>query len=92
MNGARFNPILKAMYERLLEAGKPKKVALIALARRARHGDARYGTEGPFGVAVAATHLASREAYKDLSDVESFDYINPGNLPILVVHLRKLNC
>jgi transposase len=34
MNGARFNPILKAMYERLLEAGKPKKVALIALARK----------------------------------------------------------
>lgn len=34
MNGARFNPVLKAMYERLLEAGKPKKVALIAIARK----------------------------------------------------------
>jgi transposase len=34
MNGARFIPILKRMYERLLEAGKPKKVALVALARK----------------------------------------------------------
>jgi transposase len=34
MNGARFNPVLKAMYERMLEAGKPKKVALVALARK----------------------------------------------------------
>jgi transposase len=34
MNGARFNPVLKAMYERMLEQGKPKKVALIALARK----------------------------------------------------------
>lgn len=34
MNGARFNPVLKPMYERLLEAGKPKKVALIAIARK----------------------------------------------------------
>lgn len=34
MNGARFNPVLKRMYDRLLEAGKPKKVALIAIARK----------------------------------------------------------
>jgi len=34
MNGARFNPVLKAMYERMLAAGKPPKVALIALARK----------------------------------------------------------
>jgi transposase len=34
MNGARFNPVLKRMYERLLAAGKPKKVALVALARK----------------------------------------------------------
>ena len=34
MNGARFNPVLKRMYERLLEAGEPKKVALVALARK----------------------------------------------------------
>jgi transposase len=34
MNGARFNPVLKATYERMLHAGKPKKVALIALARK----------------------------------------------------------
>jgi transposase len=34
MNGARFNPILKVMYERMIAAGKPPKVALIALARK----------------------------------------------------------
>jgi transposase len=34
MNGARFNPVLKAMYERLIAAGKPPKVAFIALARK----------------------------------------------------------
>jgi transposase len=34
MNGARFNPVLKAMYERMIAAGKPPKVALIALARK----------------------------------------------------------
>jgi len=34
MNGARFNPILKEMYERLTAAGKPPKVAFIALARK----------------------------------------------------------
>ncbi len=30
----RFNPVLKAMYERMIAAGKPPKVALIALARK----------------------------------------------------------
>lgn len=34
MNGARFNPVLKAMHERMIAAGKPPKVALIALARK----------------------------------------------------------
>jgi transposase len=34
MNGARFNPVLKKMYERMIAAGKPPKVALIALARK----------------------------------------------------------
>ena len=34
MNGARFNPVLKAMYDRMIAAGKPPKVALIALARK----------------------------------------------------------
>lgn len=34
MNGARFNPTLKAFYTRLLEAGKPPKVSFIALARK----------------------------------------------------------
>jgi transposase len=28
--GARYNPTLKALYQRLLQAGKPKKVALVA--------------------------------------------------------------
>lgn len=31
---ARFNPILKTFYQRLLAAGKPKKVALTALMRK----------------------------------------------------------
>jgi transposase len=30
----RYNPVLKAFYERLLAVGKPKKVALIAVARK----------------------------------------------------------
>ena len=34
MNGARFNPVLKATYDRMVAAGKPPKVALIALARK----------------------------------------------------------
>ncbi len=34
LNGARFNPVLKHMYGRLIEAGKPPKVALVALARK----------------------------------------------------------
>jgi transposase len=34
LNGARFNPLLKTMYLRLIEAGKPPKVALIAIARK----------------------------------------------------------
>lgn len=32
--GSRRNPILKAFYRRLLSAGKPKMIALIALARK----------------------------------------------------------
>ena len=31
---ARFNPILKAFYQRLVAAGKPKKVARIAVMRK----------------------------------------------------------
>jgi transposase len=34
MNAARFNPVLKDMYERVRKAGKPAKVAFVALARR----------------------------------------------------------
>jgi transposase len=34
MNGARFNPVLKTFYLRLIEAGKPPKLAFIALARK----------------------------------------------------------
>jgi hypothetical protein len=32
--GARRNPILKTFHRRLITAGKPKKVALIAVARK----------------------------------------------------------
>jgi len=31
---SRFNPVIKEFYERLLEAGKPKKVALVACMRK----------------------------------------------------------
>ena len=34
LNGSRFNPVLERMYDRMIEAGKPPKVALIALARK----------------------------------------------------------
>ena len=34
MAGSRFNPELKAMYERLRAAGKPPKLAFIAVARK----------------------------------------------------------
>ena len=30
----RFNPILKAFYDRLVKAGKPKKLALTAVMRK----------------------------------------------------------
>jgi transposase len=35
--GTRCNPVLKAMYDRLLAAGKPKKVAVVACARKLLH-------------------------------------------------------
>ena len=31
---ARYNPAIKGFYERLVEAGKPKKVALVACMRK----------------------------------------------------------
>ena len=34
MNGVRFNPVLKTFYERLLADGKPKKLALTAVAHK----------------------------------------------------------
>jgi transposase len=34
MNGARFNPVLRQLYDRLRNAGKPPKVAFVALARK----------------------------------------------------------
>lgn len=34
MSGVRFNPVLKAFYERLLDQGKPKKLALTAVAHK----------------------------------------------------------
>lgn len=34
MTGTRFNPVLKSFYQRLIDAGKPPKVALIAVAHK----------------------------------------------------------
>jgi transposase len=31
---SRYNPVIRAFYERLVEAGKPKKVALTACMRK----------------------------------------------------------
>ena len=32
--GSRYNPVLKAFYQKLVKAGKPKKVALVACMRK----------------------------------------------------------
>lgn len=34
LSASQHNPVLKAFYQRLLAAGKPKMVALIAVARK----------------------------------------------------------
>jgi transposase len=34
LTASRHNPVLKVFYQRLLATGKPKKVALIAVARK----------------------------------------------------------
>lgn len=34
LSASRYNPVLKDFYRRLLDAGKPKRLALIAIARR----------------------------------------------------------
>jgi transposase len=34
MTGAGFNPALRALYQQLRAAGKPPKLALVALARK----------------------------------------------------------
>ncbi len=34
MNAVRFNPVLRSVYERLRAAGKPPKLALVAVARK----------------------------------------------------------
>ena len=37
MVACRFNPVIKAFHEKLVVAGKPKKVALIAVMRKLLH-------------------------------------------------------
>lgn len=34
MNAARFNPVLRSLYQRLRQAGKPPKLAFVAVARK----------------------------------------------------------
>jgi transposase len=34
LSGTRYNPTIKVFYQRLLKAGKPKKVALTACMRK----------------------------------------------------------
>ncbi|MGH0035230.1 MAG: IS110 family transposase [Myxococcota bacterium] len=48
MNASRFNPVLKPIYDRLIAAAKPPKVAYIAIARKLRiilNAMVRDGTE-----------------------------------------------
>jgi len=55
--GTRFNPVLKAFYARLLAAGKPKKVALVACMRKLLvilNAIAR--TRSPWNAAIAVTN------------------------------------
>ncbi len=40
---SRRNPVVRAFYERLLAAGKAKKVALTACMHTIRFGTSRYG-------------------------------------------------
>jgi transposase len=68
MSAARFNPLIRAQYERLRAAGKPSKVARCAAARKLLHlayavvtkrrpFDPSYGREG-----AAAADRVSRAA------------------------------
>ena len=34
LSALRFNPVIRAFYQRLIEAGKPKKVAITACMRK----------------------------------------------------------
>jgi transposase len=34
MTAARFNPVLRSIYQRLRQAGKPPKLAFVAVARK----------------------------------------------------------
>ena len=47
----RHNPVLKEFYERLLKAGKPKKVALVAWHEEAAHNPQR-DDQGPYSLAL----------------------------------------
>jgi transposase len=53
--GIRYNPVLRAMYTRLVVAGKPKKVAIVACARKLLHiVAAMVRSKKPWNVTVAA--------------------------------------
>ena len=51
LTAARHNPVISAFYIRLVDAGKPKKVALVASMRKLRddpqRDDARLSSLGP---------------------------------------------
>lgn len=57
-NAVRFNPVIKAFYERLRAAGKPSKVARCAAARKLLHIAWAVVTRGmPFDPAYASHHM-----------------------------------
>ena len=57
LTAARYNPAVKALYERLRAAGKPVKVARCAAARKLLHQIWAIGTsQRPFDATYHITH------------------------------------
>ena len=58
MSASRHNPVLRAFYHRLLQAGKPNMVGLIALARKLLIALWRMVTFGEVPHGVVLRHAA----------------------------------
>jgi len=69
MTASRFNPVLRDLYERLRQAGKPPKLAFVAVARKLltilqRHlqGEDRLASLDPLTLITIACQAAWRTA------------------------------